>query len=99
SDAPPQPGTEGRGIPRETLRRALGLLADAGWKTSGQELRNARGQRLEFEIMLVNPSLERILQPYVANLASLGISANLRTVDRAQYKQRLDQFDYDMILL
>ena len=99
TEAPTQPVTDGRGIPRETLRRALGLLADAGWKTSGQELRNARGQRLEFEIMLVNPSLERILQPYVANLASLGISANLRTVDRAQYKQRLDQFDYDMILL
>ncbi|WP_192980888.1 extracellular solute-binding protein [Pseudomonas sp. EggHat1] len=97
--APTQPVTDGRGIPRETLRRALGLLADAGWKPAGQELRNARGQRLEFEIMLVNPSLERILQPYTANLASIGIRANIRTVDRAQYKQRLDQFDYDMILL
>nr|WP_322941118.1 extracellular solute-binding protein [Pseudomonas sp. s4] len=99
SAAPTQPVTDGRGIPRETLRRALGLLADAGWKPAGQELRNAQGQRLAFEIMLVNPSLERILQPYVANLASIGIRANLRTVDRAQYKQRLDQFDYDMILL
>lgn len=99
SVAPTQPVTDGRGIPRETLRRALGLLADAGWKPAGQELRNAQGQRLAFEIMLVNPSLERILQPYVANLASIGIRANLRTVDRAQYKQRLDQFDYDMILL
>lgn len=99
TEPPAQPVTDGRGIPRETLRRALGLLADAGWKPSGQELRNARGQRLEFEIMLVNPSLERILQPYTANLASIGIRANLRTVDRAQYKQRLDQFDYDMILL
>lgn len=99
TEAPKQPVTDGRGIPRETLRRALGLLAEAGWKPVGQELRNARGQRLEFEIMLVNPSLERILQPYTANLASIGIQANLRTVDRAQYKQRLDQFDYDMILL
>jgi len=99
TEAPKQPVTDGRGIPRETLRRALGLLAEAGWKPVGQELRNARGQRLEFEIMLVNPNLERILQPYTANLASIGIQANLRTVDRAQYKQRLDQFDYDMILL
>src|SRR5690606_35499347 len=94
-----QPVTDGRGIPRETLRRALGLLTEAGWKPAGQELRNANGSRLAFEILLVNPSLERILQPYVANLASIGIRANLRTVDRAQYKQRLDQFDYDMILL
>ncbi|AEF22223.1 MULTISPECIES: extracellular solute-binding protein [Pseudomonas] len=93
------PVTDGRGIPRETMRRALGLLAEAGWKPSGQRLMNAKGQPLQFEILLVNPNLERILQPFTENLASIGIQANLRTVDRAQYKQRLDQFDFDMILL
>ncbi|SDI24341.1 microcin C transport system substrate-binding protein [Pseudomonas flavescens] len=93
------PVTDGRGIPRETLRRALGLLADAGWKPSGQRLLNDKGQALRFEILLVNPNLERILQPFTENLASIGIQANLRTVDRAQYKQRLDQFEFDMILL
>ncbi len=93
------PQTDGRGIPRETLRRALGLLAEAGWKPSGQRLLNHRGEPLRFEILLVNPNLERILQPYTENLASIGIQANLRTVDRAQYKQRLDQFDFDMILM
>ncbi|MCJ1885973.1 extracellular solute-binding protein [Pseudomonas sp. LA21] len=93
------PVTQGNGIPRETLRHALGLLADAGWKLSGDRLLNASGKPLRFEILLVNPSLERILQPYRENLASIGIDARLRTVDRAQYKQRLDQFDYDMILM
>ena len=93
------PKTAGNGIPRETLRRALGLLAQAGWKLDGQRLRNAKGEPLRFELLLVNPNLERILQPYVENLASIGIQANLRTVDRAQYKQRLDQFDFDMILM
>ncbi|WP_092369500.1 extracellular solute-binding protein [Phytopseudomonas seleniipraecipitans] len=93
------PITDGRGIPRETMRRALGLLADAGWKPSGQRLLNDKGQALRFEILLVNPNLERILQPFTENLASIGIQANLRTVDRAQYKQRLDQFEFDMILL
>ncbi|WP_409299909.1 extracellular solute-binding protein [Pseudomonas sp. KCJK8993] len=93
------PSTDGRGIPRQTLRRALGLLGEAGWKLDGQRLQNSAGQPLRFELMLVNPNLERILQPYVENLASIGIDARLRTVDRAQYKQRLDQFDYDMILM
>ncbi|MFZ6050007.1 extracellular solute-binding protein [Pseudomonas sp. CR3202] len=93
------PTTEGRGIPRETLRHALGLLAEAGWKLSGQRLLNDRGQSLRFEILLVNPNLERILQPYRENLAGIGIDVSLRTVDRAQYKQRLDHFDYDMILM
>ncbi len=93
------PKTQGNGVPRETLRRALGLLADAGWKLNGQRLQNAKGEPLRFELLLVNPNLERILQPYVENLASIGVQANLRTVDRAQYKQRLDQFDFDMILM
>lgn len=91
--------TDGGGIPRETLRKALGLLADADWKLSDQRLLNRDGQPLRFEILLVNPSLERILQPYVEDLARLGIDARLRTVDRAQYKQRLDQFDFDMMLM
>ncbi|MFY0729022.1 extracellular solute-binding protein [Pseudomonas sp. NFX15] len=93
------PQTDGRGIPRETLRKALGLLADAGWKLNGQRLQNAAGQPLRLELLLVNPNLERILQPYIENLTSIGVEARLRTVDRAQYKQRLDQFDFDMILM
>lgn len=93
------PQTNGNGIPRDALRKALDLLSQAGWKSSEEGLTNKHGEILRFEIMLVNPNLERILQPYVVNLASIGIEARLRTVDRAQYKQRLDQFDYDMILI
>ena len=93
------PQTNGRGIPRETLRRALGLLAEAGWKPSGERLVNSKGEVLRFEILLVNPGLERIYQPYIQNLSRLGIEAGIRSVDRAQYKQRLDQFDFDAISL
>ncbi len=97
--APQMPQTDGSGLPRETLRRALDLLTRAGWKSSGGRLLNSRGQPLRFEILLVNPSLERILQPYRDNLARIGVEASLRTVDRAQYKQRIDGFDYDMVLM
>ena len=91
--------TQGRGIPRETLRKALGLLAEAGWRSSAKGLSNRLGQQLELEILLVNPSLERILQAYVNTLNEVGIAARMRTVDRAQYKQRLDNFDFDLTLL
>ncbi|MBP8185954.1 MAG: ABC transporter substrate-binding protein, partial [Pseudomonas sp.] len=90
--------TSGNGIPRETLRQALGLFKAAGWNLSGQHLVNNRGEALRFEILLVNPNLERIFQPYAENLARIGIQANLRTIDPAQYKQRLDHYDFDMIL-
>ena len=91
--------TEGRGIPRETLRKAIGLLAKAGWKSSSSGMKNKHGQVLELEILLVNPSLERILQAYINTLNEVGINARMRTVDRAQFKQRLDNFDFDLTLL
>lgn len=93
------PRTDGNGIPRDTLRNAMALLAEAGWSYRDGQLRNRAGQPLQLELLLVNPALERILEPYVENLARVGIEARLRTVDRAQYKQRLDQFDFDMILM
>ncbi|MEO1820675.1 MULTISPECIES: extracellular solute-binding protein [Pseudomonadaceae] len=92
------PETDGRGIPRDTLREAVELFAEAGWELRRGRLENDDGEPLSFEVLLVNSSLERILQPYRANLARLGIDMQIRTVDRAQYKARLDQFDYDMIL-
>lgn len=91
--------TDGGGVPRDTIRRALGLLAEAGWHFTDRGLTNRDGQPLRFEILLVNPNLERILQPYIEDLTRIGVDAHLRTVDRAQYKQRLDQFDFDMILM
>lgn len=92
------PTTDGRGIPRDTLRQAVELFAEAGWSLQNGRLQNAEGRPLTFEVLLVNPSLERILLPWSTNLARLGIDLRIRTVDRAQYKARLDQFDFDMIL-
>ena len=91
--------TQGRGIPRETLRKALGLLTQDGWKNTAKGLVNQRGEQFKLEILLVNPRLERILQSYVNTLNRVGIAASMRTVDRAQYKQRLDNFDFDLTLL
>ncbi len=91
------PQTDGRGIPRKTQRAAVERFAEAGYTLKNGEMRDDRGRQLRFEVLLVNPSLERIVQPYRANLARLGIDMQIRTVDRAQYRARLDQFDYDMI--
>lgn len=93
------PQTSGNGIPRSTLRQALALLEQAGWKPSSKGMVDSSGKPMRLEILLVNPNLERILQPYSESLANIGIRMSLRTVDRAQYKHRLDQFDFDMVLL
>ncbi|MCZ6845865.1 MAG: ABC transporter substrate-binding protein, partial [Alphaproteobacteria bacterium] len=51
-----------------------------------------------FQILLVSPAFERIALPYRRNLERLGIDASVRTVDTSQYQNRLDEFDYDMIV-
>ncbi|HZR71076.1 MAG TPA: extracellular solute-binding protein [Burkholderiales bacterium] len=94
------PKTDGSGNNRDNLKRAVDLLKAAGWQIDPQtrKLKNAAGQPLEFEILLVNPSFERVVLPYAKNLERLGITANVRTVDSAQYRRRLDDFDFDVIV-
>ncbi len=93
------PTSDGSGNVRENLRAALGLLREAGWEIKGGQLVNQKtGQPFQFEILLVQPAFERVALPFVQNLEKLGIKANVRTVDVAQYQNRLDNRDFDMVV-
>jgi microcin C transport system substrate-binding protein len=93
------PSTDGSGWPRENLRKAFALLEQAGWVVRDMHLVNAgTGQPFEFEILLANEGFERIVLPFVRNLARLGIDARVRVVDQSQYINRLRSFDFDMIV-
>jgi len=83
---------------RANLRRAKKLLAKAGWKVKNGRLVNGRGEVFSFEILLVSPSFERVMAPYVANLRKLGIEATYRTIDPALYTRRVKNFDFDMVV-
>jgi microcin C transport system substrate-binding protein len=93
------PVTDGSGNNRDALRGALALLEQAGWKVQDQKLVDANGQQFSFEILLAQPSFERVALPYVQWLARLGIAARVRTVDPAQYERLVDTYDYDMIVV
>ncbi len=93
------PKTDGSGFIRKELSKATSLLKDAGWKLNeGKLINKDSGEYFEFEILLVSPAFERIVLPFKDNLEKLGISVNVRTIDSAQYQQRLDTFDFDMIV-
>ena len=47
----------------------------------------------------MSPAFERIVSPFINNLLKLGIKCTQRIVDTAQYKNRLDNFDFDMIVM
>ena len=64
-------------------------------------MKNEKGEPFRFEILIDSASSaawERISLPYIRNLKRLGIDAVLRAVDSTQYKNRLDSYDYDMIV-
>ncbi len=81
---------------RMNLRRAMGLLKDAGWNVKTGKLQNADGKDFSFEILLNDPSDEKIALYYAHALARLGITPAIRTIDSAQFTGRLEQFDFDM---
>ena len=90
------PVTDGSGNNRDNQRRALDLLRQAGWVVRDRQMVNAQGQKLSFEILLSDATLERVALPYAQSLQRLGVEANVRTIDLAQYQVRMDHFDYDM---
>ena len=92
------PASDGSGNIREGAREALRLLGEAGWTVKGGKLVNARGEPLEFEILIDEPTWERIALPFVKNLERLGVVARVRTVDAAQYQKRLETFDFDLVV-
>jgi microcin C transport system substrate-binding protein len=92
------PTTDGSGNIRDGVREALRLLGEAGWAVKGQKLVNARGEPMQFEILLSDPTWERIALPFAKNLERLGITARVRVVDAAQYEKRQDDFDFDVIV-
>ena len=93
---PAAPSTKPPGSLRANLLEARRLLEEAGWSVQNGVLTHADGRVFSFEILLVSPSFERVMAPYVQNLKRLGIQASYRTIDPALYIRRLNTFDFDM---
>lgn len=92
------PVTDGSGNNREGLRRALTLLREAGYAIKERRVVDPSGAPFGFEILLPDPSYERLAVPYAKWLGDLGVNATVRTVDPAQYQRRMDSFDYDVTI-
>jgi microcin C transport system substrate-binding protein len=83
---------------RTHLREALKLLSEAGWTLKGGKLVNAEGQPFEFEILTNSDSLETAVNFYSNTLRKIGITVRMRMVDTSQYTNRVNDYDFDVIL-
>lgn len=91
------PSTRGGSI-RKNLGAAFGLLKESGYTFENKQLRTPEGKPVAFEILLADPQFERIVLPFTQNLQRMGVTATIRTVDDAQYQNRIRAFDYDMVV-
>lgn len=92
---PPQ--SDGSGQDRRLLRQAARLLEEAGWQVRDGRRVDGRGEALEIEFLMYEPTFERVIAPFIRNLRVLGIQARMRMVDPAQYQERLKSFDFDIV--
>jgi peptide/nickel transport system substrate-binding protein len=92
------PVTDASGRDRKILKQAFDLLKSAGFKLAGSKMLAPDGKPFAFEILSQNLEQEKIALAYQRNLAPLGITVSIRTVDDSQYQERTQRFDYDMIL-
>ncbi|WP_341989414.1 extracellular solute-binding protein [Azorhizobium sp. AG788] len=91
------PVSDGSGQDRALLRRAAGLLKDAGYVIQQGRLVDAKGAPLQIEFLDDDGGLERHTSRFIGNLKILGIDASFRLVDPAQYQSRLKDFDFDIV--
>lgn len=82
---------------RANLRESARLLKEAGFEVRGQKLVDAAGKPVTVEILVQDPSSERIALFYKPSLERIGVTTSIRTVDDAQYQNRLRNFDFDII--
>jgi peptide/nickel transport system substrate-binding protein len=92
------PVTDGSGRDRDTLKRALALLGEAGYELDGTVLRaRASGTPFGFEILVTTKDQERLALAFQRDLKRAGIDARVRNVDAVQYDGRRQTYDFDMI--
>ena len=91
------PVSDGSGRDRKLLRKAVDLLAEAGWTVTDQGLTNAAGEPFAFTITVQTRDQEKIALHYQRTLKAIGIKAEVRIVDSAQFSALQTSYEYDMI--
>ena len=88
---------------RANLKQAVALLKEAGYDFKGGKMTNiSTGQPLEIEVLsntANGAAFTRVMLPFIKNLAKIGIKMTFRNVEVNIFKNRLDNFDFDMAIV
>lgn len=88
---------------RQNLRRAVKLLQEAGYDfVDGRMINIENGEPLEIEVLSNSSngsSFTRVMLPFIDNLKKIGVKMTFRNLDTNIFKNRLDDFDFEMAIL
>jgi len=90
------PEADGSGQDRNLLRKASALLREAGYEIKNGKRTSPKGEPVSIEFIINTASFQPHHSAIISNLNRLGIEANMRVVDPAQFRLRLDTFDFDI---
>lgn len=95
--AAPQAKKNHKATTREKLREAKRLLEHAGWTITNNQLQK-NGTPFSFELILSSTDEEKLALHFKQTLQKLGIEMNIRKLDSASFRGRLNEYDYDMVI-
>jgi microcin C transport system substrate-binding protein len=84
---------------RANLRDGTRLLREAGYEVRNTKLVDGKsGEPFTVELLVEDPSFERIVLFYKPSLERLGITVSVRNIDPTQYENRLRSWDFDIVV-
>ncbi|HEX2215150.1 MAG TPA: extracellular solute-binding protein [Xanthobacteraceae bacterium] len=84
---------------RNNLREGLRLFKEAGYEIRDRRMVNTKtGEPFIIEILLSEPTFERVALFLKPTLERLGVGMTVRTVDDSQYENRLRSWDFDVVV-
>jgi len=88
---------------RQNLKKAVALLKEAGYDFVDGKMTNLKtGEPLEIEILSNSANgstFTKVMLPFIANLRKIGIKAVFRNLEVNIFKNRLDNFDFDIAIV
>jgi peptide/nickel transport system substrate-binding protein len=93
------PVSDGSGRDRAFLKKGFDALKAVGYELRDNRMTGPDGRQLTFEILLNGKSGESLALAWQRTLGSLGIEAQIRSVDSAQFLQRQRVYDFDTMLM
>ena len=88
---------------RGNLKKAVKLLNDAGYDFVDGKMTNLKTREpLEIEVLsnaANGSSFTRVMLPFINNLRKIGVNMTFRNLEVNIFKNRLDNFEYEMAIL